>query len=72
MDSNVHGGFTVPLNTLQLLYFTIFSEKRFLIIVFIIRGVNSRYRRKSSSTKHGQMLKISSTFHTSKSATMMF
>jgi hypothetical protein len=40
MDSNVHGGFTVPLNTLQLLYFIIISENRLLITVLMTMGEN--------------------------------
>ena len=56
MDSNVHGGFIVPMNMLQLLYFTIISENRFMISCYD-HGRKSRYRRKSSSTKHEQMFK---------------
>jgi hypothetical protein len=40
MDSNVHGGFIVPMNMLQLLYFTITSESRFLITVVMTMGEN--------------------------------
>ena len=57
MDSNVHGSFTVPLNTLQLLYFTIISENRFLITVFTTMGEDQDTEKKSSNTKHEQMLK---------------
>jgi len=40
MVSNVHGGFCCSLNTLQLLYFSIISENRFLITVFMTMGEN--------------------------------
>jgi hypothetical protein len=40
MVSNVHGGFCFFLNTLQLLYFSIVSENKFLITVFMTVGEN--------------------------------
>ena len=40
MDSNVRGGFTVPVDTLQLLYFTTTPENRFLITVVMTMGLN--------------------------------